>query len=69
MFESTVGGDEKSSARRAEYRDSSQLWVGPEQNNDDEIFHSVRDRAVDITRLERDLTEETQVSEWILGSS
>jgi hypothetical protein len=54
-------GDEADSATLDTSRTSSQLWVGPLQHNDDEIFERVRQRVYNLTRLPNDLGEDTQV--------
>lgn len=60
MMRSRVG-DDSDTAFYDQSRTSSQLWVGPLQNNDDEVFEAVRNRVYNLTRLPSELGEDTQV--------
>eukprot|EP01102_Stenamoeba_stenopodia_P007371 TRINITY_DN2066_c0_g1_i1.p1 TRINITY_DN2066_c0_g1~~TRINITY_DN2066_c0_g1_i1.p1 ORF type:complete len:407 (-),score=94.83 TRINITY_DN2066_c0_g1_i1:125-1345(-) len=54
-------GDTAELAQLDPSRTSSQLWVGPSQRNDDQVFASIRNRVVNLTKLSNDLCEDTQV--------
>jgi hypothetical protein len=60
LVDSTVGAETKLGSR-SEQRTSQQAWVGPGQNNDDEVFARVRQRVSDVAKLRLELAEDTQI--------
>jgi hypothetical protein len=60
LVDSTVGAEVKLGSK-SQQRTSQQAWVGPGQNNDDEVFRRVRQRVIDVAKLRLELAEDTQI--------